>query len=113
THFDQPGLSPTEVRERIAAGQTNRSTLQPSRTTGQIFRDNIFTRFNMLLGVMLLITLVILQEPRDALFGLVLVSNSAIGIIQEMRAKRTLDQLELVAAPRVRLLRSGGLADYP
>ncbi len=107
------GLSQDEVRRRIEAGQVNVVDQGPSRTTGDIVRANVVTRFNILLAVMLAIVLLVLREPRDALFGIVLVSNAAIGIIQELRAKRTLDRLELVAAPRVRALRSGKVTEVP
>jgi len=105
------GLSQSEVRQRIKAGLVNEVQERPSRTTGEIVRANVVTRFNILLGGLLLITLIVLKEPRDALFGLVLVINSAIGIVQELRAKRTLDRLELLAAPRVRLVRSGEISE--
>ena len=105
------GLTPGEVRQRVQAGLVNEVQERPSRTTGEIVRANIVTRFNILLGALLLIVLIVLQQPRDALFGLVLVINSAIGIIQELRAKRTLDRLELLAAPRVRLVRSGRITE--
>jgi cation-transporting ATPase E len=101
------GLTNAEVRERVRAGRANTVTEKPSRTTSEIVRANIVTRFNILLGVLLLVVLFVLREPRDALFGIVLVTNSAIGIIQELRAKRTLDRLEVVAAPKVRVVRSG------
>ncbi|REK16492.1 MAG: HAD family hydrolase [Actinobacteria bacterium] len=107
----QEGLTPTEVRDRVRAGLVNRVVETPSRTTGEIVRANVVTRFNILLGALLLVTLIVLQQPRDALFGVVLVTNSAIGIIQELRAKRTLDRLEVVAAPRVRLVRSGRVTE--
>ncbi|HEX6147966.1 MAG TPA: HAD-IC family P-type ATPase, partial [Acidimicrobiia bacterium] len=105
------GLTETEVRQRIEAGLVNQVQERPSRTAGEIVRANVVTRFNILLGALLVIVLVVLREPRDALFGIVLVSNSAIGIIQELRAKRTLDRLELLAAPSVRVMRSGRLTD--
>ncbi|HSM45711.1 MAG TPA: cation-translocating P-type ATPase, partial [Acidimicrobiia bacterium] len=107
------GLTATEVRDRIRAGQINTVTETPSRTTGEIIRANVFTRFNFLLGGLLLVVLIVLQEPRDALFGIVLVTNSAIGIVQELRAKRTLDRLEVVAAPKVRVVRGGKLTEQP
>ena len=88
------GLTPDEVRQRVQAGLVNEVQERPSRTTGEIVRANVVTRFNILLGALLLIVLIVLQQPRDALFGLVLVINSAIGIIQELRAKHTLDRLE-------------------
>ena len=105
------GLTETEVRQRIEAGLVNQVQERPSRTTGEIVRANVVTRFNILLGALLVIVLVVLREPRDALFGIVLLTNSAIGIIQELRAKRTLDRLELLATPTVRVMRSGRLTD--
>jgi cation-transporting ATPase E len=107
----EEGLTQDEVRRRIEAGLVNQVAERPSRTTGEIVRANVVTRFNILLGALLIVVLVVLREPRDALFGIVLVTNAAIGIVQELRAKRTLDRLELVAAPRVRVVRSGKVSD--
>ena len=101
------GLSAAEVRERVRAGQANVAPEGPSRSTRDIVRDNLVTRFNILLTVMLFIVLFVIREPRDALFGIVVVTNAAIGIVQELRAKRTLDRLELVTAPRARVVRNG------
>jgi cation-transporting ATPase E len=103
----ETGLTAEEVRQRVRAGLVNEVPERPSRTTREIIRANVVTRFNILLGALLLIVLIVLREPRDALFGFVLLTNSAIGIIQELRAKRTLDRLELVAAPKVRVIRAG------
>ena len=64
----------------------------PTRTVAQIVRANVFTRFNALLGGMLAVILVV-GPLQDALFGFVLVANALIGIVQELRAKRTLDRL--------------------
>jgi cation-transporting ATPase E len=107
------GLSNAEVQQRVRAGLVNQVTERPSRTTREIVRANVVTRFNILLGALLLVTLIVLQEPRDALFGIVLVTNSAIGIVQELRAKKTLDRLELVAAPKVQVVRSGRVVEQP
>jgi len=107
------GLSDAEVRQRVAAGLVNEVPARPSRTTGEIIRANVVTRFNILLGALLVVTLIVLRQPRDALFGIVLFTNSAIGIIQELRAKRTLDRLELVAAPKVSVVRSGRVIEQP
>jgi cation-transporting ATPase E len=107
------GLSDAEVRQRVAAGLVNEVPERPSRTTAEILKANVVTRFNILLGALLLVTLIVLRQPRDALFGIVLVTNSAIGIIQELRAKRTLDRLELVAAPKVSVVRSGRVTEQP
>ena len=80
----------------------------PTRTVGQIVRANVFTRFNAILGVMLAIILVV-GPLQDALFGIVLIANAGIGIVQELRAKRTLDRLTLLTAPRARVVRDGDL----
>src|SRR3974390_2065150 len=79
------GLSEAEVNERVAKGQTNVSGERTSRTTGEILRANILTRFNLLLGI-LLAAILIFGQIQDALFGLVLVANALIGIVQEVRA---------------------------
>jgi cation-transporting P-type ATPase E len=108
----EEGLTRDEVRQRVDAGLVNKVPESPSRSVAEIVRANVVTRFNLLLGALLLITLFILRQPRDALFGFVLLTNSAIGIIQEVRAKRTLDRLEVLAAPRVSLVRNGRVADH-
>jgi magnesium-transporting ATPase (P-type) len=73
-------------------------------------RANILTRFNFILGVLLAVILVA-GQPQDALFGIVLVANALIGIAQELRAKRTLDRLAVLSAPRVRVVRDGAPQD--
>jgi cation-transporting P-type ATPase E len=100
------GLTAAEVRERVQRGETNASTERTSRTFAEILRANIFTRFNAILGVLLVVILAV-GHPQDALFGIVLVSNALIGIVQEVRAKRTLDRLAVLSAPRVRVVRDG------
>jgi cation-transporting ATPase E len=100
------GLTEAEVRERVAQGLTNDAGEHTSRTYGEIFRANVLTRFNAILGTMLVIVLAV-GSPRDALFGIILVVNSAIGIVQEVRAKRTLDRLAVLAAPHARVVRDG------
>src|SRR5437870_220345 len=100
------GLSAAEVEARVERGEVNAQAQSPNRTVGHIVRANVFTRFNAILGGLL--TVIIIVGPfQDALFGIVLVTNTAIGIIQELRAKRTLDQLALLTAPRARVVRDG------
>src|SRR5579864_2374145 len=100
------GLSSAEVAERHSRGLTNAGGERTSRSVAEILRANILTRFNLILGVLLAVILV-WGEPQDALFGIVLVSNALIGIAQELRAKRTLDRLAVLSAPRVRVIRDG------
>ena len=100
------GLSQAEVRQRVEAGQTNGGAQPTSRSLAQIFRANVLTRFNAILGA-LLIAILAVGHPQDALFGFVLFANAAIGIAQELRAKRTLDRLAVLSAPRARVVRAG------
>jgi len=102
----EPGLTSAEVAERRADGRTNDVPDPTSRTVGQIVRANVFTPFNALLGVLLLVVFAI-REFRDALFGIVLVANALIGIVQELRAKRSLDRLAVLNQPRSRVRRDG------
>ena len=106
------GLSNEDVRRRVEAGAVNRVPTGPSRTVGEIIRANVITLFNILLGILLVIILVV-APPQDALFGIVLVTNAAIGIIQELRAKQTLDRLALLSAPRAVVIREGAKSEIP
>lgn len=100
------GLTAAEVRERVAAGRTNTVRSRTSRPVAEILRTNLLTWFNLVLGT-LLVLILLYGSWRDGLFGLVLVANSAIGIAQELRAKRTLDRLALITAPRATVIRDG------
>jgi len=100
------GLSDADVRERVKRGQTNEVKEKSSRSVASIIRANVFNRFNAILGVLAVIVIII-GPLRDALFGLVLVFNTLIGIVQELRAKRTLDRLSLLSAPRAKVIREG------
>ncbi len=107
------GLTDDEVARRVAAGQSNDVPTRAARTTGEIVRANVFTRINAILGVLFVIVLSTGSVINGA-FGLLIVANSAIGIIQELRAKRTLDKLAIVgqAKPLVRR-RSGTRGRWP
>ena len=100
------GLRAGEVAERRANGDTNDVPNPTSRTIRQIVRANVFTPFNALLGILLVIILAI-GEFADGLFGFVLVSNALIGIIQEVRSKRSLDRLAVLNAPTSTVRRDG------
>lgn len=100
------GLSTAEVRERTAAGRVNGVPTATSRSAWEIIQANVFTLFNGVVGGCFILLLV-LGQWRDALFGLSAISNSLIGIIQEYRAKRSLDQLAILQAARNTVLRNG------
>ena len=106
------GLARAEVAEREASGLVNAVPAAPSRTVGQIVLANVFTIFNLLLGALLVLVLVV-APVNDALFGVVLLANTAIGIFQDVRAKRTLDRLALLSAPRALAVRDGREVDLP
>jgi len=100
------GLTAAEVAERESRGETNAVREKSSRSYADIIRGNVFTRFNAILGS-LFVVILIFGSPRDALFGAVLVVNTLIGIVQEIRAKWTLDKLTLIAEAKVRVMRDG------
>ena len=100
------GLTATEVAARIADGRSNDVPNPTSRTITQIVRANVFTPFNLLLGI-LLVVIIAVGEFRDALFGIVLVLNTLIGIVQEVRSKQALDRLAVLNAPRACVVRDG------
>lgn len=100
------GLTTAQVQERRGRGQVNAVDEHTSRTVGEIVRANVLTRFNAILGVL---AIAVLATGRwgDALFAIVLVVNALIGIVQEVRAKRTLDRLAVLHAPTAGVVRDG------
>jgi cation-transporting ATPase E len=100
------GLTPAEVAERVARGQVNDVPVRSSRSMGEIVRANVFTRFNAIIGVLWLIMLFV-APFQDSLFGYVILANTGIGIIQEWRAKRTLDSLAVIGEARPTVRRDG------
>ena len=106
------GLDAGQVHDRVVAGRANATSSRPSRSFSQILRANLFTRFNAILGA-LLIVVAFVGPPQDGLFGVVLAVNAIIGIAQELRTKRSLDRLAVLSAPVAHIMRSGTLGDYP
>jgi cation-transporting P-type ATPase E len=104
------GLTAAEVQERVARGATNDTGARTSRKISEIVRANVFTRFNAILGAMLVV-IIIVGPIQDATFGLILIANAFIGIFQEVRAKRTLDQLAVQNASGARVVRDGSVAE--
>ncbi|MGJ6122254.1 cation-translocating P-type ATPase [Mycolicibacterium sp. Y3] len=101
------GLSDTEVAQRVADGQTNDVPTRAARSVSEIVRANVFTRVNAILGVLFAIVLAT-GSVINGLFGLLIVANSAIGIIQELRAKQTLDRLAIVGQAKPLVRRQSG-----
>ncbi|WP_435283256.1 HAD-IC family P-type ATPase [Streptomyces koelreuteriae] len=100
------GLTGAQVAERVARGQVNDVPVRSSRSTVDIVRANVFTRFNAIIGILWLIMLVV-APIQDSLFGFVILANTGIGIVQEWRAKKTLDSLALIGEVRPTVRRDG------
>jgi cation-transporting P-type ATPase E len=101
------GLSDAEVAQRVAEGKTNDVPTRAARSVSDIVRANVFTRINAILGVLLIIVLTTGSVINGA-FGLLIIANSAIGIIQELRAKQTLDKLAIVGQTKPLVRRQSG-----
>lgn len=101
------GLTAAEVAERKADGRVNRVPDGPGRTTAEIVRANVLTPVNAIVGVLVVLVVVANGIGPDMLFGLVIVTNSLIGIVQELRARATLEQLAVLTAPKVVARRDG------
>ncbi|MEV0295036.1 HAD-IC family P-type ATPase [Nocardia sp. NPDC050710] len=100
------GLTTAEVEQRRRDGLTNDVPDRASRSVRDIIRANVFTRINAILGVLFILVLAS-GSIIDGMFGLLIVANSAVGIIQEVRAKRTLDQLAIVSQAKPTVRRDG------
>ncbi|GCB48253.1 HAD-IC family P-type ATPase [Streptomyces sp. NL15-2K] len=104
------GLTASEVAERVARGEINDVPVRSSRSTADIVRANVFTRFNAIIGVLWVIMLSV-APIQDSLFGFVILANTGIGIVQEWRAKKTLDSLAVMGGPRPTVRRDGVAAE--
>ncbi|WP_406105800.1 cation-translocating P-type ATPase [Streptomyces sp. NBC_01003] len=100
------GLTTAEVAERVARGEVNDIPVRSSRSATEIIRANVFTRFNAIIGALWLIMLFV-APFQDSLFGYVILANTGIGIIQELRAKKTLDSLAVIGEAKPTVRRDG------
>ncbi|MEV0575647.1 HAD-IC family P-type ATPase [Streptomyces sp. NPDC050392] len=107
---DGRGLTAAEVAERIARGEVNDVPVRSSRSVTEIVRANVFTRFNLIIGVLWVIMLFV-APIQDSLFGFVIIANTGIGIVQEWRAKKTLDSLAVIGEAKPTVLRDGVAAE--
>ena len=100
------GLTPKEVVQRIESGQSNAVKTSTSRSVQDIVRANVFTLFNGIIFAAMVLVL-ITGSWRDAVFGFVIIINTGIGIVTELRAKRTLDKLSILVASEFLVRRDG------
>ncbi|AXN51972.1 cation-translocating P-type ATPase [Mycobacterium marinum] len=101
------GLTDAEVAARLAEGKSNDIPERATRSVAQIVRANVFTRINAILGVLLLIVLAT-GSVINGMFGLLIIANSIIGMIQELRAKQTLDNLAILGQAKPLVRRQSG-----
>ncbi|MFE7653511.1 HAD-IC family P-type ATPase [Streptomyces bottropensis] len=100
------GLTAAEVADRVARGEVNDVPVRSSRSLVDIVRANVFTRFNAIIGVLWVVMLFV-APIQDSLFGFVILANTGIGIVQEWRAKKTLDSLAVIGEAKPTVRRDG------
>jgi cation-transporting P-type ATPase E len=101
------GLTDADVAQRVADGNSNAVPARAARSIADIVRANVFTRINAILGVLLVIVLAT-GSVINGLFGLLIIANSVIGMVQEIRAKQTLDKLAIVGQAKPLVRRQSG-----
>lgn len=106
------GLSAAEVEERVARGEVNVDVGVRTRSVRQIVRENTLTLFNAI-NVILAVFVLVTGSYKNMLFMVVIVCNTAIGIVQEIRSKRTTDRLSIVASSKATVLRDGARTELP
>ena len=106
------GLDRDQVSQRQKGGWANLPVKSPTKTEREIVRGHVFTFFNLIF-VVLAVALILVGSYKDATFIFVAVINTLIGIVQELRSKRTIDKLKLIAAPRGKVIREGLELDVP
>ncbi len=106
------GLRADQVAERVAAGQQNFDSTPATRTEKQIALRNICTLFN-LVNIIFFVAILLVGSLKDSLFMAIVAANTAIGIIQEIRAKRSIDQLNFLTAAKAKVVRDGETAEIP
>lgn len=100
------GLSASQVKTQIDKGLSNEVTTVPYKTTSQIIKDNVFTFFNLVFFILFL-CLLFVGSYKDMLFMLVVVINTFIGIVQQIRSKKVIEKMTILVAPRCRVVRDG------
>ena len=102
------GLTDEEVRQRVEKGLTNRADISTDKTTKEIVISNVFTYFNLIFLV-IAILLIMVGSFRNLTFLPIIIGNTVIGIVQEIRAKKTLEKMSLLNAPHADVIRNGSV----
>ena len=107
----ETGLSAEEAAARAEAGWSNLPVEPPTRTVGQIIRSNVFTYFNAIFVLLAAAMIAVHSQITNILFMGVVVINAAIGIVQELRSKKALDELNILSSPKAAVIRGGELTE--
>lgn len=108
----ESGLTAEQVKRRIEEGLDNRPVESPSKTVNEIIADNVFTYFNLIF-VIIAVLLILVGSYRDLTFMPIIISNTLIGIFQELRSKSVLDKLTVLNAPVTTVIRDGAEKNVP
>lgn len=103
---------PPRLRPWRRPGWDNRPVESPTKSDKQIIRENIFTYFNLIF-VVLAVCLLLVGDWKDMTFLLIVAANAVIGIVQQLRSKRTIEKLSLLSAAKVRIIRDGKVRELP
>ncbi len=106
------GLTREQVEQRLQAGLRNEAVKPEEKTIGSIIKSNLFTYFNLVFAILAAL-LVAAGSYRSLTFLPVVIANLLIGIIQEIRAKKVLDELTMLNAPKALVIRDGRQMEIP
>ena len=102
------GLTDAEVKQRIRDGLSNKADISTGKSTGEIITSNTFTYFNLIF-LIITVLLVLVGSFRNLTFLPIIIGNTLIGIVQEIRAKKVLEKMSLINAPHAEVVRNGAL----
>ena len=106
------GLTAQQVAERMEKGLWNKKAESATKTTKEIIKSNVFTYFNLIFLVIALL-LIGVGAFRDLTFLPIIIANTLIGIVQEIRSKKVLDDLSILNSPKTRVIRDGSKKEIP
>ena len=106
------GLSSQQAQKLTDAGWNNRPVASPTKSDQQIIHENVFTYFNLIF-VVLAVLLFLVRDLKDSTFLFIVIINAVIGIVQQIRSKRTIDRLSLLSAAKLRVIRDGAVTELP
>ena len=109
----EQGLNDEQVHDRQKNGLVNKISKSVTKSYGRIIFDNLFNFFNILLFAVAVFMIIVQAEPRKFVFAFILIANIAIGIFQDVKARRQVDKLRVVSYPTAQVLRNGKISTIP